>query len=102
MRSYGMSVEEWINKLSSLIGGWVNYFNFADIRKQCQILDECMRRRLLICICKQWKKIGCRHDNLVRLGIGNAKAWKYANTRKGYWHKSNSPIFSCTLTIAYF
>ena len=102
MRSNGMSVEERINKLSSLIGGWVNYFKVADMRKHCQRLDEWMRRRLRMCIWKQWKKIGCRHDNLVRLGIGNAKAWEYANTRKGYWHTSNSPILSCTLTNAYF
>ena len=37
-----------------------------------------------------------------QLGIGNAKAWEYANTKKGYWHTSNSPILACTLTNAYF
>lgn len=101
-RSNGWSIEERVNSLSSLTGGWVNYFKVADMRKHCQKLDEWMRRRLRMCIWKQWKKIGCRHDNLVRLGIENFKAWEYANSRKGYWHTSNSPILACSLTNAYF
>ena len=101
-RSNGWSIEERIDSLSSLIGGWVNYFKIADMRTHCQKLDEWMRRRLRMCIWKQWKKIGCRHYNLIRLGIENSKAWEYANTRKGYWHTSNSPILAKSLTNAYF
>jgi group II intron reverse transcriptase/maturase len=101
-RSNGWSIEERISVLSSLMGGWVNYFKVADMRKHCQRMDEWMRRRLRMCIWKQWKKIRCRHDNLVKLGIENFKAWEYANTRKSYWHTSNSPILACSLTNAYF
>ncbi|PNR95651.1 RNA-directed DNA polymerase, partial [Petrotoga olearia DSM 13574] len=36
--------------------------------------------------------------NLVKLGLNTYKAWEYANTRKGYWRISNSPILSRTLT----
>ncbi len=101
-RSNGMSVEERVSHLSSLIGGWVNYFKIADMKSHCQQLDEWMRRRLRMCIWKQWKRIKCRHDNLVRLGIENTKAWEYANTRKGYWRTSSSPILHCSLTNNYF
>jgi group II intron reverse transcriptase/maturase len=101
-RSNGWSIEQRISSLSRLIGGWVNYFKIADMRKHCKELDEWMRRRLRMCIWKQWKKIRCRHDNLVSLGINNFKAWEFANTRKGYWHTSNSPILACSLTNAYF
>lgn len=72
------------------------------MRSHCQRLDEWMRQRLRMCIWKQWKKIKCRHDNLVSLGIGHFKAWEYANTRKSYWHTSNSPILACSLPNAYF
>ncbi len=41
---------------------------------------------------QQWKKIKTKHDNLVKLGVEEQKAWEYANTRKGYWRISNSPI----------
>ena len=101
-RSNGLSTEERISKLSSLISGWVNYFKIADMRKYCLKMDEWMRRRLRMCIWKQWKKIKCRHDNLVRLGINNFKAWEFANTRKGYWRISNSPILNCSLTNLHF
>ena len=100
-RSSGWSIEERISKLSSLISGWVNYFKIADMRKHCQKLDEWMRRRLRMCIWKQWKKVRCRRDNLVRLGINNFKAWEWANTRKGYWRISKSPILDRTLTNIY-
>jgi len=61
-------------------------------------LDEWLRRRIRMCYWKRWKKIKTRHDNLVRLGIDNHKAWEYANTRKGYWRISNSPILTTALT----
>jgi RNA-directed DNA polymerase len=101
-RSNGWSIEMRLNKLSSLINGWVNYFKIANMRNHCLKMDEWMRRRLRMCFWKQWKRTKCRHDNLVRLGISDSKAWKYANTRKGYWHTSNSPILALSLTNAYF
>ena len=101
-RSNGKSIEERVTDLDFLINGWVNYFKIADMRKHCQKLDEWMRRRLRMCIWKQWKKTGCRYDNLVKLGIPVSKAWEWANTRKGYWRTSNSPILSRSLTNAYF
>ena len=54
-----------------------------------------------MCFWKQWKKIKTRHDNLVRLGIGSIKAWEFANTRKGYWRISNSPILARVITNEY-
>jgi group II intron reverse transcriptase/maturase len=101
-RSNGKSIEERITDLDFLIKGWVNYYKIADMRKHCQRLDEWMRRRLRMCIWKQWKKIKCRHRNLVKLGINYFKAWEYANTRKAYWRTSNSPILACSLTNNYF
>ncbi len=101
-RSTGISMESRIEKLNRIIQGWVNYYKLADMGKHCQTTDEGVRRRLRMCYWKQWKKIGTRHDNLVRLGIPNFKAWEYANTRKGYWHTANSHILACTLTNEHF
>ncbi len=55
-----------------------------------------------MCYWKQWKKIGTKCQNLVRLGIPEGKAWKYANTRKSYWRIANSPILARSLTNEYF
>lgn len=97
-RSNGRSTEQRIKELNRCIIGWVNYFNLADMNNLAKALDEWIRRRLRMCIWKQWRKVKTRHDNLTKLGIDNTKAWEFANTRKGYWRISNSPVLSRTLT----
>ncbi|RDY27975.1 hypothetical protein CG710_020035 [Lachnotalea glycerini] len=101
-RSNAMSMEYRAMKLRQLIVGWVSYFRLADMRATLKELDEWLRRRIRLCYWKQWKKIKTKHDNLVKLGAMNWKAWEYANTRKGYWRTSNSPILATTLTNKYF
>ena len=54
-----------------------------------------------MCYWKQWKKIKTKHDNLVKLGIENSKAWEFANTRKEYWRIAASPILTSTFTNEY-
>jgi len=97
-RSNAMSVNQRIQKLKEAINGWVNYFRIADMGGIVKELDEWLRRRIRMCYWKRWKKIKTRHDNLVKLGIDNYKAWEYANTRKGYWRISNSPILAIALS----
>jgi hypothetical protein len=69
--------------------------------KLTKSLDEWLRRRIRMCYWKQWKKIKTKHDNLVRLGIDNGKAWESANTRKGYWRIAGSPILNRSITNDY-
>lgn len=97
-RSNAMSMDERIVKLKQIITGWVNYFGIADMGGLAKELDEWLRRRIRMCYWKRWKKIKTRYDNLVKLGIDKYKAWEYANTRKGYWRISNSPILTRVLT----
>ena len=101
-RSIGISMEARVAKLNQTIQGWVNYYKLANMGKHCQKTDEWLRRRLRMCFWKQWKKIGTRLDNLIRLGLSRSKAWEFANTRKGYWHIANSFILSCSLTNDHF
>lgn len=96
-RSNGMSMEKRYFKLKQVIVGWVNYFKIANMKNVAQKLDEWIRRRIRMCYWKQWKKIKTKHDNLVKLGIEDYKAWEFANTRKSYWRISNSPILAMTL-----
>lgn len=91
-RSNAMSIETRYLKLKQVIVGWVNYFKIANMRKIAQKFDEWIRRRIRMCYWKQWKRIKTKHDNLVKLGINNFKAWEYANTRKSYWRMSDTPF----------
>ena len=96
-RSNAMSMKTRYLKLSQVIRGWVNYFKIANMRNIVQALDRWIRRRIRMCYWKQWKKIKTKHDNLVKLGIENYKAWNFANTRKSYWRISNSPFLEIGL-----
>lgn len=96
-RSNAMRMETRFLKLRQVIKGWVNYFKIANMKMIAQRLDEWIRRRIRMCYWKQWKKIKTKHDNLVRLGIENDKAWQFANTRKSYWRISNSQILTESL-----
>ena len=97
-RSNGMSMERRFEKLQQVIRGWINYFKIAKMKKVVQELDQWIRHRLRMCYWKQWKKIGTRQYNLVKLGIENDKAWEFANTRKSYWRVSNSQVLNKSLT----
>ncbi len=96
-RNKGISMEYRLLKLNQIMRGWINYYGIANARGKLVSLDQWIRRRLRACIWKQWKKISTKHRNLVKLGINKYKAWEYANTRKGYWRISNSPILSKSL-----
>jgi len=96
-RSNGMGNEQRAVKLRRYITGWVNYFKIADIKNLLRITDEWMRRRLRMILWKQWKRVRTRFNTLQTLGIHKQKAWEFANTRKGYWRISLSPILTKSL-----
>lgn len=96
-RSNGWGNEFRAMKMKRYIQGWVNYFKIADMKTLMKQTDEWMRRRIRMVYWKQWKKIKTRHKMLTQYGINKWKAWEFANTRKGYWRISNSPILSKSL-----
>ncbi|MBG9791492.1 hypothetical protein ABD76_02735 [Paenibacillus dendritiformis] len=96
-RSNGMGNEDRAMKIRRYIIGWVNYFKIADMKNLLKTTDEWMRRRIRMIFWKQWKRVKTKFDKLKSLGIPTQKAWEYANTRKGYWRISNSPILSKSL-----
>ena len=97
-RNVSMNFETRLKKLIEKTRGWVNYFKLADMSKSLKEMDGWIRRRLRACIWKTWKKIRTRFTSLNKLGIDRNKAWEFANTRKGYWRISNSPIMQRSIT----
>lgn len=100
-RNTGISLDKRIRKLNQITVGWVNYFSIAKAKNQIQSIEKWIRRRLRACIWKQWKKVKTKGRRLIHLGLPTYKAWEYANTRKGYWRISNSPILNRTLNNIY-
>lgn len=100
-RNVGISMGLRIKKLNEYTLGWINYYGVAKAAARIKELEEWLRRRLRACIWKQWKKVKTKGRNLMKLGVPQYKAWEYANTRKGYWRISNSPILNTTLNNRY-
>ena len=101
-RNKGISMDYRLIKLNDMIIGWVNYFKIANASRKLMELDKWVRRRLRACMWKQWKKVRTRYRNLIKFGIPKPKAYQYANTRKGYWRISNSPILNKIFNNKYF
>lgn len=100
-RNRSMNFKERLEKLAVMMRGWVNYFGIADAKEIMDELDMWTRRRLRACLWKQWKRIGTKHDNLVKLGVNESKAWEWANTRKKYWRIAGSFVLATTVTNKY-
>lgn len=96
-RSNGWGNEYRARKLKQYIIGWINYFKLADMKGLLKEIDEWLRRRIRAIYWEQWKKVKTRFRMLKYFGIDEDKAWEFANTRKGCWRISNSPILNRSL-----
>jgi Reverse transcriptase (RNA-dependent DNA polymerase)/Group II intron, maturase-specific domain len=82
--------------------GWCGYFALADTKSIFLGLDKWIRRRLRMCLWKNWKKPKTKIRNLIQLGVPQGQAYEWGNTRKSYWRISNSPILHRTLGNSYW
>ena len=91
-----------IQKLETIIRGWVNYFVIAKAKSIMQQLDEMVRVRLRIGEWKQWKRIKTKIRKLISLGVNKYKAYEWGNSSKGYCKIAHSPVLQTTLTDNYW
>jgi RNA-directed DNA polymerase len=91
-----------IGKLNQYLIGWYGYYALADTPSNFKNLDQWIRRRLRMCLWKQWKKPKTKVRKLIGLGIDKQKAYEWGNSRKGYWRIAHSPILNRTLGNAFW
>ena len=84
-RSRSMSIQERIRKVNAYILGWVAYYRLAAMKTHCMRFDEWIRRRVRMCIWKQWKRVRTRYRELRALGIAEEVVHMTANSRRGPW-----------------
>lgn len=101
-RRKSMKMEERIKELNQYLIGWCGYFSLADTPSIFRELDSWIRRRLRMCLWKQWKKPKTKVKRLLSLGVPKDKAVEWGNTRKGYWRIACSPILHRTLDNHYW
>lgn len=101
-RSKPIPLEFRIEKLNEYLVGWCGYFALADTPTPFKQLDEHVRRRLRMCLWKQWKLPKTKIKRLISLGVPKEKAYEWGNSRKKYWRISMSPILHTTLNLKFW
>jgi group II intron reverse transcriptase/maturase len=101
-RNRGSSIEKIIEELKTFLNGWLGYYSLADVRMFLQRINEWLRRRIRQLFWKRWKRIKTKAENLIQLGATRDNAWRWANTRKGYWCIAGSWILTTTMNNDYF
>jgi RNA-directed DNA polymerase len=89
-RSNGWSMERRTRALHDFFRGWMQYFRLAQTPEAFASLDGWTRRRLRLCLWKQWKCVRTRWRNLRALGQPTWVCRSFAFSRKGYWRLTRS------------
>jgi RNA-directed DNA polymerase len=89
-RSWGVSMEERMKRLSRYLRGWMNYFGISQLYTPMEELDGWLRRRIRMCYWKQWRRPRTRIGNLLKLGASKRHAILTGISRKGYWRLSKT------------
>jgi RNA-directed DNA polymerase len=100
-RSWGVSMDHRLRKLSEYLRGWMAYFALSELYKPVPDLDEWIRRRLRMCYWKQWKRCRKRVGELLKLGVNERQAVLTALSRKGYWRLSRTMATQSGMTNAW-
>jgi RNA-directed DNA polymerase len=101
-RSEGISMSERINRLNAYILGWSGYFGIAEARSIFRELDAWIRRRMRMCLLRQWKLQKTKLKSLVALGLNKDRAREVAYSRKQSWRIALSPQLHEVLGVAYW
>lgn len=94
-----ISFNERIQKVNSILRGWINSFRLANIQSKLSELDGWLRNRLRYCIWHHWKKRERKRKNLIRLGVNPRDAFRWSRSRLGGWAIAQSPILNTTITL---
>ena len=101
-RSKSISMKERLVELNAYLLGWSGYFGIAQTESIFHGLDQWIRRRLRMCLLKQWKLCKTKLRNLVALGIPERWAGCVAFSRKQYWRIAHTPQINKALGVAYW
>jgi len=101
-RSRSQAMGKRIEALNTYLRGWVGYFRLADTPTVFERLEKWIRRRLRMCLLKQWKNPATKRRHLVALGIPERWATNISCSRKGYWCLANTPQVNKALDPAYW
>ena len=89
-RSWGVSMDYRLDRLTRYVRGWMNYFGISDYYRPIPEMDAWLRRRIRMCYWKQWRWVRTKVRHLLALGTSKRQAILTAISSKSYWHLSKT------------
>jgi len=86
----GRNLRRFIEELSPVLRGWINYFRLAEVKKTFEELDGWIRRKLRCILWRQWKRPLTRFKNLLKRGLAEVRARCSASNGRGAWWNSGA------------
>ena len=84
-RSWFVSMEYRIDKLSTYVRGWMGYFGISEGYHDIPEIDGWIRRRVRLCYWKQWRRCRTKVRELTRLGTDLGTVIRAGMNRNGPW-----------------
>lgn len=100
-RTWAISIEDRIKKLNEYLIGWLNYYKIIECPSILAKLDTWIRRRLRMCLLRQWRKPSAIRRNLLALGMPKEKVHLFSASRRGAWFLSKCTWINFTITPAF-
>lgn len=101
-RNRGISLEEMLVNLRTIMQGWLHYFRYATMKGKMESIDGWLRRRLKCFRLKQCKRTIGIVRWLRKLGVEETLSWRTALSGKGWWRISNSPAINIGMNNKWF
>jgi RNA-directed DNA polymerase len=98
----GRSLRWTIERLESLIRGWVAYFRKAEVKAAFEQLDQWLRRRLRCILWRQWKRPRTRAKKLMKLGLDRHRALTSAYNGHGPWWNAGASHMNHAVPTRFF
>jgi RNA-directed DNA polymerase len=87
-RSWFVSMQYRLNKLSTYLRGWMGYFGISEGYRDIPEIDGWIRRRIRLCYWKQWRWCRTKIRNLLNLGVQLGTSIRAGLNRGGPWAMS--------------
>jgi RNA-directed DNA polymerase len=98
----GRNLEKFIKELAPVLRGWINYYRLAEVKGIFEELDGWLRRKLRSLLWRRWKRPFRRAKNLMKRGLGEARAWRSASNGRGPWWNAGASHMNEAYPKSYF
>lgn len=98
----GRKLATVIEELQPVMRGWVNYYQYATVKRTFEELDQWIRRKLRCILWRQWKRPWTRAKRMMQAGLTEAQAFCSAFNGRGPWWNAGASHMNRACPTSYF